>query len=492
MHIRPRIPKPGQIGSYWLSKRPDRDGPDDAWYRTWYDKRGRQTRRASLGTTDLHEATLILSDWVAKNGSANCDISPDKVDLVAVLESYWNEHASKLPSADTAFNGLCYWREYWKEATVSELKPLEQRRFWKWLAAKGLEAGGIDRVLSDGKAALNWAVKWQILANAPHIFLMQTEVDRRSRKPMGRPIVPKEMALLIDATNSRHMLTYLIIAITTMARPGAILDLGGAQFDREHDRVDLNPPGRKQNKKHRPILAVAPTLKPWLQAVTDPSRRYVTYGGKPVESIGTAWVNLVTESGLDSRVTPYSIRHGMGREMRKRKVPKDQISIFLGHLPKDSDATTSIYAPYEPEYCSEAIAAIEDVMAEIRKHLKKANIDQPISAIDPVALAKAIPSKFKKGVGDAKREEIRRLILSGLPHKEVVRQSKTSSGTVSLIRGELRAVMPLYRNSESPLCVPFAYHEDERSSPEDSQVPEMIGGPGRTRTCDLTVMSGQL
>jgi hypothetical protein len=41
-------------------------------------------------------------------------------------------------------------------------------------------------------------------------------------------------------------------------------------------------------------------------------------------------------------VTPYSIRHGIAREMRKRKVPKVQISIFLGRLPKDSDATTSI------------------------------------------------------------------------------------------------------------------------------------------------------
>jgi hypothetical protein len=55
-------------------------------------------------------------------------------------------------------------------------------------------------------------------------------------------------------------------------------------------------------------------------------------------------------------------------------------------------------------------------------------------------LAKSIPSKAKHGVGDAKREEVRFLILSGLPHKEVVKRSKVSSGTVSVIRGELRAV----------------------------------------------------
>jgi len=60
--------------------------------------------------------------------------------------------------------------------------------------------------------------------------------------------------------------------------------------------------------------------------------------------------------------------------------------------------------------------------------------------------------------GDAKREEVRFLILSGLPHAEVVKRSGVSSGTVSLIRNEIRAVIPLYRNSESgslrAICVP--------------------------------------
>ena len=144
----------------------------------------------------------------------------------------------------------------------------------------------------------------------------------------------------------------------------------------------------------------------------------------------------------------------MAREMRKRKVPGDQISIFLGHLPKESDATTSIYAPYDPEYCSEAVAAIENVMSEIRKHLKRADIDQPV--LDVQEIAKSIPSNTKGGVGDAKREEVRFLILSGLPHAEVVKRSGASSGTVSLIRKEIRAVIPLYRNTESGLCVPFA------------------------------------
>ena len=84
------------------------------------------------------------------------------------------------------------------------------------------------------------------------------------------------------------------------------------------------------------------------------------------------------------------------------------------------------------------------------------------------------------------------LILSGLPHAEVVKRSGVSSGTVRLIRSEMREVIPLYRNSESGLCVPFAWLSDENSDDGYPQPLENIGGPGRIRTCDQTVMSGQL
>jgi hypothetical protein len=55
-----------------------------------------------------------------------------------------------------------------------------------------MNAGGIDRVLADGRATLNRAVKWEELSKAPHIFQIQTAEDKRSRDPMGRPIVPME------------------------------------------------------------------------------------------------------------------------------------------------------------------------------------------------------------------------------------------------------------------------------------------------------------
>ncbi len=55
----------------------------------------------------------------------------------------------------------------------------------------------------------------------------------------------------------------------------------------------------------------------------------------------------------------------------------------------------------------------------------------------------------------------------------------------------------LFRNTESQICVPIACPNQntgptttQMSEERDPQVFERIGGRGRTRTCDNTVMSG--
>jgi hypothetical protein len=128
--------------------------------------------------------------------------------------------------------------------------------------------------------------------------------------------------------------------------------------------------------------------------------------------------------------------------MRKRKVPKEQISIFRRHLPKGSDATTSIYAPYEPDYCGHRKCHGRGPQTpEARQHRRARSRCRGVGKVHFL--------QDKAGIGDAKSEEVRFLILSGLPHAEAAKRSGLSSGTVNLIRSEMREVIPLYRNSES-------------------------------------------
>lgn len=48
---------------------------------------------------------------------------------------------------------------------------------------------------------------------------------------------------------------------------------------------------------------------------------------------------LVKEAKLDAEVRPYSTRHTMGRYLRAKRVPFEEISIVLGHVPVDVKRT---------------------------------------------------------------------------------------------------------------------------------------------------------
>ena len=175
---------------------------------------------------------------------------------------------------------------------------------------------------------------------------------------------------------------FLLLACCTLARPEAILDLTTFQRDRDAGTIDLNPAGRRQTKKFRPLIPEAETLTPWLdqaeetmrQAAAERARRgsskvvapnYVAWAGRRLKSIKTAWRKLRADAELDETVQPYSIRHTMAREMRRRRVPLEQRQAFLGHLPRGSARTTAIYAPDQPQYLSDAVEAIDDIMAAV-------------------------------------------------------------------------------------------------------------------------------
>jgi hypothetical protein len=116
----------------------------------------------------------------------------------------------------------------------------------------------------------------------------------------------------------------------------------------------------------------------------------------------------------------------MSRELRKRGVLGEQISLFLGRHAKGYAATTSIYAPFEPEYCVQAVDAIEDVMAEVRKSLKVRSIDDPAQ----IFLETRHLSRNRAFLSEAKTEKLHRLILARQSVNELAQHFGCSTTTV--------------------------------------------------------------
>lgn len=343
-----------RVGQYWLSQIAN----SPAWYRTWYCEESRQTKRRSLGTKDFQTAKEKLNEWFINEHRPENE-SLTNVLLVDVLLNYYNEHASKLRSADAARRACDYYTEYFKGATLQEaFKPKAQQAFMDWLKEKQCSANYITRIITVGRAAINRAHKHGEINSIPAFLMPPPE---RS-EPKGRPLELKEMASLFRACEQEHIELFLWIMVCTACRPEAALELERNQIDFNNRLINLQPTWRIETKKYRPTVRLVSALAGILSNAKGD--RLVMYKGKPVKSVKTSFRKLRVRAGLDDKVNPYSIRHTMAREMRKRGVDAWQVAAQLGHkLP--GMRTTEIYTAFSPDYLKQSTQAIEDYTEEL-------------------------------------------------------------------------------------------------------------------------------
>ncbi len=346
----------GEIAGYWLSQRPR----SRMWYATWFDSTTRQTRRLSLGTADFREAQILLAEFVAKNARVQ-NKEPADTPLAEVLLRYWHGHVCKLDSQgrlvriashDQAKHGLALWNDFWGEAAVGEVTIERQEAFVIWLKDRGYKNAYVSRVLSVGRAAVNRAWKRQEIKSAPFII---DEPDRSDQTERYRLSIDEMRRLLTAAKKWPHLHNFCMIALNTLARPDAVLDLSPSQVDLDIRRIELNPRGRKQTKKRRPVVPITDTLLPYVEA--RDVERFVHWHGKPIASIKKVFAAMVKQASLPREITPYSLRHTMAAELRRRGVAAWEVQGILGHK---AAGVTEIYARFDPDYMASGSRAIDD------------------------------------------------------------------------------------------------------------------------------------
>ena len=274
-----------QIGDYWLSRRKGRS----AWYRTWYDEQARQTRRHSLETDDLEAAKIALADWVAAHGAITGHATDD-ISVGTVLLRYYTQHAQHLRSGQQAYYAVAILDTAFGDLLPREISLERQRRFIDDQRNANRSDGYIRRLLAILKAALNRAVREGDIPSSPYIMLLPES------EPRDRIATPAEVAQLLTAARSEHLQRYLLLAIGTAARPEAILELTPAQCDLVDRFIQLNPRGRRQNKKRRPTVPMAAFLMPLLDDAIDDDETLVQYNGHPLKSIRTPWRRMIVRA----------------------------------------------------------------------------------------------------------------------------------------------------------------------------------------------------
>jgi integrase len=362
---------------HWLVRRSD----TPFFYIYWCKPGTRRVERRSTGTSDLEAAKRVLIEFAERReqrpvaqeagalprGRVNpslADTSPNNVatNSVAVLDvlTDYVERLRGRGSYEAATNALRAWVEFCTihdVVWVHEMTLATQERFVAWRRTthplgKSMSNGTINRGLDVLRAALHDAWRRGQLTNFPHIRLLPKP------PPRDKFLTQDEVQRLLAACTQPHLHRFVLLAIHTLQRPSAILDLRVEQIDLKWNRIDFLPPGTLQSNKRRAIVPITATLRPMLEAaIAESESGYVIeYRGQKLLKIKKAFNSAARRAGLP-HATSGILRHTGATLLAASGVPIREISGMLGHT--TSRITEEVYAKRRPEFLREASSALD-------------------------------------------------------------------------------------------------------------------------------------
>lgn len=354
----------------------------ERWYLEWRE-RGQKVRRAT-GAISIEQARERARELILA-GVEIRDAAPSSIGLLDVLDRYRLQRGDKLPSKGMVKRACALWREFWGDASVADTSVAQQEAFATWLRERELSEGYVRRVLGVGKAALNRAWKRGEVQQVPFVDL----------PPIGEGYPHyasrAQLVTLLNSAMPAHIWTYCLIRLTTGCRGDAARDLQPHQIDTSARLIRLNPPGRIQTKKYRPVVPLTDVLAAHLRTLACDTH-YVHWHGQYVASIKTTWRKLRIALGLPAWFAPKVLRHTVATELRRRGVPGWEVSGLVGH----HKGTTEIYAKFDPAYLGKARKAIDAWMRDLARDVPK--LRGVIAGSVPCEVNPTIPMKPLSGL----------------------------------------------------------------------------------------------
>lgn len=216
---------------------------------------------------------------------------------------------------------------------------------------RAVSTGTTHTELSMLRAALRWAERENWIDRAPHVWLPLKP------PPRDRWLTRAEAARLVAAAEAPHVRLFILLALHTAARMGAILDLRWDAVDVERKVINLARQDGRQTRKGRAVVPVNATLLPALTEARAAalSPFVIEWGGGQVASIKKGFGAAVKRAKV-SPCTPHVMRHTAAVWMAEAGVPMPVIAQYLGHT--DSRTTERVYARYSPDYLRGAADAL--------------------------------------------------------------------------------------------------------------------------------------
>ena len=320
------------------------------WCAVW--REGGTTRRSSLGTADRALADRRYSEFLHR---LRTPPKPQAVTIDAIIAAYRADRVGAgVPVARLDFAWKRLSPKFANCAPDHITKPL-CRQYTAERRESGVSDGTIRRELGVLATALNWAEgeKWFDVNGVPG--RAPIVVRPAPPPPRERWLSHEEGRQLVDASVAAHLRLFIILALYTAARTGAILELTWAQVNERF--IDFKPPGASVRRKGRAVVPMNPVLWAALEEArkASVSPYVVEFAGGRVKSIKTGFRATCIRAGL-AGVSPHVLRHTAATWMAEKGVEIRKIALYLGHT--DTETTERIYAKHSPGYLADGAAAV--------------------------------------------------------------------------------------------------------------------------------------
>lgn len=381
-----------KLRSPWI----DRERGQPNWYIYWYDQTTGRVKRRSSGESIRSEAEKRLADFLIEraNGQKHNDTvkKPDQYPIATALRWYQQEKAESLASPERMAYAIEHLLSFFKEKTnVSDLTPQKQIDYERFRAVK---SATVRREMVVLRAAINHAIRNGRLTSAPKIILP------KSGKRKDRYLNSEEIKWLIQGCITNHIKLFVLLALNTGARKGALLDLRWPQVDLVNGVIDLNPKDRTETNKRRAIVPINASIKAALLKAREDAKNYkekkeseaqregkdikisitpyvISYMNQQIinlkkgfyascrraETMHAEWLANLEASDparfiLEKKryekepfslkdVTPHTLRHTAGTLLAQAGIDFFMIAKLLGH---SVAKTTELYAHHRPDY----------------------------------------------------------------------------------------------------------------------------------------------
>lgn len=323
------------------------------WYICWTD-RG-TPRRLSTGLRHRGQAEIALARHVLIHADPRHQPA-EIVSVQSVVLRYWQHHGRQIASRDSVTAALKAVNTYLERVSVAEFGTRRQEAFVRALRSDGLSPATIKRWLGVVGAALRWAYSRQEVTDIPPLV--------RVRVPESegvRALTVEEIRALCGACLHEHQRRFLLLAIGTAARPGALLDLTWDRIDFETGTIAQAVPGVDHGNKRRPRVPMPASVREYLagQRSVGP---VIQWHGKRLSGHKRLYAGLAERAGVE--VTAYGLRKACATWMRKEGVPEWDVLGMLGH--RAGGSQTERYAHWRPEFMRSAADSLERLIQAVR------------------------------------------------------------------------------------------------------------------------------